>query len=57
MEKRSVALDYRLDVEVLSRISARDLSTLMSDMMRIGASLHDQTEQSLIALETSTKTP
>lgn len=28
-----------------------DLSTLISDMMRIGARLHDQTEQSLIALE------
>jgi DNA-binding response OmpR family regulator len=53
---RHIVSEAKLLHKVISKILQEnllviDLSTLISDMMRIGASLHDQTEQSLIALE------
>jgi len=53
---RDIVIEARLLHHVVSvtleeNLLAIDLSTLISDMMRIGASLHDQTEQSLIAME------
>jgi DNA-binding response OmpR family regulator len=44
-------LHHIVSMTLQENLLAIDLSTLISDMMRIGASLHDQTEQSLIALE------
>ncbi len=44
-------LHQTISITLQENLLAIDLSTLMSDMMRVGASLHDQTEQSLIALE------
>jgi hypothetical protein len=44
-------LHHVISITLQENLLAIDLSTLISDMMRIGASLHDQTEQSLIALE------
>jgi len=53
---RHIVMEAKLLHQVISKtlqenLLAVDLSTLISDMMRIGASLHDQTEQALIALE------
>ena len=44
-------LHHIISITLQENLLTIDLSTLISDMMRIGASLHDQTEQSLIALE------
>jgi ActR/RegA family two-component response regulator len=44
-------LHYVISSTLQENLLAINLSTLISDMIRIGASLHDQTEQSLIALE------
>jgi len=53
---RDIVIEAKLLHQIISitlqeNLLAIDLSTLMSDMMRVGASLHEQTEQSLIALE------
>ena len=44
-------LHYIVSSTLEENLLTIDLSTLISDMMRIGASLHDQTEQSLIGFE------
>ena len=44
-------LHRAISITLQDNLLAIDLSTLTSDMMRVGASLHDQTEQSLIALD------
>jgi DNA-binding response OmpR family regulator len=44
-------LHHIISIMLQENLLVIDLSTLISDMMRIGASLHDQTEQSLTAVE------
>ena len=44
-------LHYIISSTLEKNLLTIDLSTFLSDMMRIGASLHEQTEQSLIAFE------
>ena len=47
-------LHYIISMTLQETLLAIDLSTSISDMVRIGASVHDQTEQSLIALDEQT---